>query len=59
MTTTSFQDTPGAHHALLEGSGLEVVRVRGPLGEAQMQELIAAHGGFDADGPTALRGARA
>ena len=48
LTTTSFQDTPGAHHALLEASGLEVVRVRGPLGEAQMLELFAAHGGFDA-----------
>ncbi|MFT3963902.1 phosphoglycerate dehydrogenase [Propionivibrio sp.] len=48
LTTTSFQDTPGAHHALLERSGFDVVRARGPLSEAQMVALIGQHGGFDA-----------
>jgi D-3-phosphoglycerate dehydrogenase len=45
LTTTSFQDTPGAHHQLLEGTGFEVVRERGPLTEARMLELA---GEFDA-----------
>ena len=45
LTTTSFQDTPGPHHALLEKSGFEVVRARGPLGEAQMVDLVKT--GFD------------
>ncbi len=47
LTTTSFQDTPGRHHAVLEGSGLEVVRARGPLSEGQMIDLIRSGGGFD------------
>ncbi len=29
LTTTSYQDTPGAHHALLESQGYEIVRERG------------------------------
>jgi phosphoglycerate dehydrogenase-like enzyme len=45
LTTTSFQETPGPHHALLEGTGFEVVRARGPLSEARMLELA---GTFDA-----------
>ncbi len=45
LTTTSFQDTPGAHHQLLEGAGFEIVRERGPLSEARMLELA---GSFDA-----------
>jgi D-3-phosphoglycerate dehydrogenase len=45
LTTTSYQDTPGPHHALLESSGVEVHRERGPLSEAQMLELA---GDFDA-----------
>ena len=43
LTTTSFQDTPGAHHTCLEASGFEVVRARGPLSEAQMLALLAEH----------------
>lgn len=46
LTTTSYQDTPGEHHKLLEASGYEVVRERGPLPEAKMLEL-AKTGGFD------------
>ncbi len=45
LTTTSFQDTPGEHHKMLEASGFEIVRERGPLSEARMLELA---GSFDA-----------
>lgn len=45
LTTTSFQDTPGDHHRLLESAGYEIVRERGPLPEARMLELA---GDFDA-----------
>jgi len=44
LTTTSYQDTPGEHHALLAGTGWEVVPERGPLDEARLLELA---GGFD------------
>ena len=42
LTTTSFQDTPGEHHKLIEG--FEIVRERGPLPEKRMLELV---GDFD------------
>ena len=45
LTTTSYQDCPGDHHALLKSTGAEVVRERGPLSEARMLELS---GDFDA-----------
>jgi len=45
LTTTSFQDTPGVHHELLERAGFDLVRERGPLPEARMLELA---GQFDA-----------
>jgi D-3-phosphoglycerate dehydrogenase len=48
LTTTSYQDTPGEHHRLLDESGLEVVRARGPLSEPQLLELIKEQGPFDA-----------
>lgn len=44
ITTTSFQDTPGSHHQLLESKGYEIVRERGPLTEEQM---LALAGDFD------------
>ncbi len=47
LTTTSYQDTPGAHHQALEDSGFSVVHGRGPLNEAQMLALVEEHGGFD------------
>src|SRR5436309_946261 len=47
LTTTSLQDTPGKHHDVLNASGLEVVRARGPLNEQQMPDLISANDGFD------------
>jgi D-3-phosphoglycerate dehydrogenase len=40
LTTTSFQDTPGAHHDLLAKTGWEIVRARGPLTEQQMLDLV-------------------
>lgn len=45
LTTTSFQDTPGPHHAALEAQGYEIIRERGPLPESRMLELA---GEFDA-----------
>src|SRR5262249_27524500 len=50
LTTTSFQDTPGAHHDVLDRSGFEIVRARGALSEAQMLDLLCHDGpggGFD------------
>ncbi len=47
LTTTSYQDTPGAHHGLLDSSGFEVVRARGPLTEKERLDLIGADGPFD------------
>src|SRR4051812_1257451 len=46
VTTTSFQDTPGAHHDVLAASGFEVVTARGPLAEGKLLELVAG-AGFD------------
>ena len=45
LTTTSYQDIPGPHHDLLESTGIEIVRERGPLSEEQMLDLV---GEFDA-----------
>ena len=45
LTTTSYQDTPGPHHELLESQGFEIVRERGPLPESTMLDLS---GEFDA-----------
>jgi len=45
LSTTSYQDTPGPHHELLESQGFEIVRERGPLPESEMLELS---GEFDA-----------
>ena len=39
LTTTSYQDCPGDHHALLESTGAEIIRERGPLPESRMLEL--------------------
>lgn len=47
LSTTSFQDTPGRHHDVLNASGFEIVRERGPLSEEQMLQLVTTGGGFD------------
>lgn len=46
LSTTSYQDTPGAHHALLESQGYEIVRERGPLPESRMLELAGQFDGL-------------
>lgn len=46
ITTTSFQDTPGRHHALLEAAGFEIDRARGPLPEAELLSRVGAHDGI-------------
>jgi phosphoglycerate dehydrogenase-like enzyme len=46
ITTTSFQDTPGRHHQLLEETGFEIERARGPLPEAEMLKLVGSHDGI-------------
>jgi D-3-phosphoglycerate dehydrogenase len=40
LTSTSFQDTPGGHHELLEKQGFELVKLRGPLKEHVMLDVI-------------------
>jgi len=46
LTTCSYQDTPGPHHALMKSQGWDIVRERGPLSEARM--LALADQQFDA-----------
>ena len=46
LTTTSFQDTPGAHHDLLAQTGWEIVRARGPLNEADTLKLVGDVDGY-------------
>lgn len=40
LTSTSFQDTPGAHHQLLDEQGFDLVKMRGPLKESVMLDVI-------------------
>src|SRR5208282_5420268 len=46
LTTTSFQDTPGAHHDLLAKTGWEIISARGPLNEADTLALVGAADGY-------------
>ena len=46
LSTTSYQDTPGSHHDLLESQGWDIVRLRGPLNEEQMLEIAGDFDGF-------------
>ena len=46
LTTTSYQDTPGAHHDLLAKTGWEIVRARGPLNEADTLALVGDAEGY-------------
>jgi D-3-phosphoglycerate dehydrogenase len=41
LTSTSFQDTPGNHHDLLDSYNFEVVKMRGPLKEEVILDVIA------------------
>jgi D-3-phosphoglycerate dehydrogenase len=40
LTTTSFQDTPGAHHDLLAKTGWQIITERGPLNEPDTLALV-------------------
>lgn len=40
LTSTSFMDTPGAHHDLLESIGAEIDTMRGPLKEAEIFAVV-------------------
>jgi D-3-phosphoglycerate dehydrogenase len=46
LTTTSFQDTPGPHHKLLEDTGWEIITARGPLNEADTLALLGDVDGY-------------
>ena len=45
LTSTSFQDTPGAHQKLLADQGWDVDTLRGPLGQEILKPII---GNYDA-----------
>lgn len=40
LTSTSFQDTPGAHHNLLHSRGYEIDTLRGPIMEGELMAVI-------------------
>jgi D-3-phosphoglycerate dehydrogenase len=46
LTTTSFQDTPGAHHDMLAQTGWEIITARGPLNEADTLALVGDVDGY-------------
>lgn len=48
VTSSSFLDTPGAHKELLDSTGFEVVKARGPLNHDQLLSLIGDGTKFDA-----------
>lgn len=41
LTSTSFQDTPGKHQDLLNEQGFEIDKLRGPLFEHEILEIIS------------------
>ena len=41
LTSTSFQDTPGSHHDLLNKQNFEIDTLRGPIAEAKLLPIIA------------------
>lgn len=43
LTSTSFQDTPGKHQKLLEEQAYEIDRLRGPLTEAEIIDVIGKY----------------
>src|SRR5579863_1308398 len=46
LTTTSFQDTPGAHHDMLAQTGWEIIAARGPLNETDTLALVGDVDGY-------------
>jgi D-3-phosphoglycerate dehydrogenase len=45
LTTTSFQDTPGKHHELLDEQDFDIDRKRGPLKEDELLPIIDRYDG--------------
>ena len=46
LTTTSFQDTPGKHHDVLNDAGWEIDTLRGPLKEKEVLNVVANYDGI-------------
>lgn len=46
LTSTSFQDTPGRHQSLLETQGFEITKLRGPLKESELLDIIDQYDGI-------------
>ena len=40
LTSTSFQDTPGEHHDLINNLGYDIIKMRGPLKEEKLINII-------------------
>ena len=45
LTTTSFQDTPGKHHNLLNSQNWEIDYLRGPVEESVLLPIIHKYDG--------------
>jgi D-3-phosphoglycerate dehydrogenase / 2-oxoglutarate reductase len=46
LTSTSFQDSPGRHHKMLDDTGFSVDRLRGPLPEKDLLGIIHLYDGI-------------
>ena len=46
VTTTSFQDSPGEHHNLLNSQGWDIDCLRGPLKESELIDIIQNYDGI-------------
>lgn len=46
VTTTSFQDSPGEHHSLLNAQGWDIDYLRGPLKESELIDIIQNYDGI-------------
>lgn len=46
VTTTSFQDSPGDHHNLLNRQGWDINYLRGPLKESELIDIIQDYDGI-------------
>lgn len=46
LTSTSFQDTPGEHQTMLEKQGFQIDKLRGPLKEQVLLDIIADYDGI-------------
>ena len=45
LTSTSFQDTPGSHHDLLNSRGYHIDKLRGPIMEDELLSIIQNYDG--------------